>query len=347
LDIKDCYRSIKISFPKLSKHLPDTIVCKKLTILLEIIHKQYEFINSNEVQGRVSVPIGLVSSGVLANWYLSDLDEMIKKKLGPVYYGRYVDDILIVMPASKKQKNINANQIIDKYLVRNKIISRDSHKKSTFRVMPYRYSDPLLIQLDKVTLFYFDSKQPTSVLDKFQSVIRKSSSEFNFLPEDDGMIEEFNEASCSIAYSGTINKIRNIKAFHEDKFGISKFLAKKIFYSLQSTPRVDNVATDQILSFFSGKRALEHHHQWEKVFTFFVIHNQQEEFFKFYKTVLDAIDELSSIKELNSKIIKRNLKEYLRGASCLALALEPKFISGLGNNKSIVLKICNGLCEEV
>ncbi|MFZ4580299.1 MAG: reverse transcriptase domain-containing protein, partial [Myxococcota bacterium] len=42
------------------------------------------------------LPIGLCSSPVIANWYLRDLDRAILKEVRPAYYGRYLDDIIIV-----------------------------------------------------------------------------------------------------------------------------------------------------------------------------------------------------------------------------------------------------------
>ncbi len=46
---------------------------------------------------QVILPIGLLSSFVLANHYLKDFDERILHRFKPAYYGRYVDDILMVI----------------------------------------------------------------------------------------------------------------------------------------------------------------------------------------------------------------------------------------------------------
>lgn len=42
------------------------------------------------------IPIGFTSSAILSNWYLMGFDKDIKSKINPSYYGRYVDDILLV-----------------------------------------------------------------------------------------------------------------------------------------------------------------------------------------------------------------------------------------------------------
>ena len=43
------------------------------------------------------LPVGLPASAVVANMALIELDAIIEKELVPLYYGRYVDDILLVM----------------------------------------------------------------------------------------------------------------------------------------------------------------------------------------------------------------------------------------------------------
>jgi hypothetical protein len=43
------------------------------------------------------LPVGLPASAVVANVALTELDRMVEHQLAPLYYGRYVDDILLVM----------------------------------------------------------------------------------------------------------------------------------------------------------------------------------------------------------------------------------------------------------
>ncbi|MEI7736925.1 MAG: reverse transcriptase/maturase family protein [Ferruginibacter sp.] len=50
------------------------------------------------------LPIGNLSSQVFANFYMNRFDHYIKKELGIRYYGRYVDDFLIVHPDNEYLK---------------------------------------------------------------------------------------------------------------------------------------------------------------------------------------------------------------------------------------------------
>jgi hypothetical protein len=43
------------------------------------------------------LPVGLPASAVVANVALIELDRFIEQQVAPIYYGRYVDDILLVM----------------------------------------------------------------------------------------------------------------------------------------------------------------------------------------------------------------------------------------------------------
>ena len=51
--------------------------------------------------GRNVLPIGFLPSNVLANCYLNKFDKAVIEGLNPMYYGRYVDDILIVEKVEK------------------------------------------------------------------------------------------------------------------------------------------------------------------------------------------------------------------------------------------------------
>lgn len=52
------------------------------------------------------LPIGNLSSQVFANFYMNRFDHFIKKELGIRYYGRYVDDFLIVHPDNEYLKSL-------------------------------------------------------------------------------------------------------------------------------------------------------------------------------------------------------------------------------------------------
>lgn len=49
-----------------------------------------------QIEERIILPIGFLPSNILSNWLLTPFDDAIITRWNPVYYGRYVDDIIIV-----------------------------------------------------------------------------------------------------------------------------------------------------------------------------------------------------------------------------------------------------------
>ena len=55
-----------------------------------------------QIRDRTILPIGFFPSNILSNWALTSFDNAVIRRWNPVYYGRYVDDVIIV---DKVEKN--------------------------------------------------------------------------------------------------------------------------------------------------------------------------------------------------------------------------------------------------
>lgn len=78
-----------------------------LTLSAEEMKLNHLFINALQSWAQNTplqkgLPVGLPASAVLANMALIELDLMIEQNVAPLYYGRYVDDILLVMENGAK-----------------------------------------------------------------------------------------------------------------------------------------------------------------------------------------------------------------------------------------------------
>lgn len=71
-------------------------------------------LNQPEGQGIV---IGNLTSQLLSNIYLDQLDRFVTMTLGYKYYGRYVDDFYIIVPESQFEQAKKDIKVIDDYLV--------------------------------------------------------------------------------------------------------------------------------------------------------------------------------------------------------------------------------------
>lgn len=354
LDLKNFYHSVRLDFGN-----PEYLKLGKpedsfLNDLLFDIYKHYShlFFSDEYAEENPNVfllPIGLLSSGVLANWYLRLLDETLFEELKPSYYGRYVDDILMVLPCRKMDGLNSSKAILDKYFVSTKLLIEIDAKTGNastslpeYFVVKKHYNDCLKIQGDKLSVMLFDSNEPIAVLDKFLREIRKNSSEYKFLPEEEQIDEDFTDSAYTLRYDGSVNKLRSLKEFKEDKFGLSKFLAKRIFLALQPDRDADTESdsAEQLLKVFKGKTCLELSSLWEKTLTFFVVTGQKQKFADFFDHVDAALAGITSIDAQDSHVrkdevpdIKLTYQRYLNVAALMAISLQPSFITTTINNK--------------
>ncbi len=74
------------------------------------------------------LPIGNLTSQIFANYYMSEFDHFIKSRMGVKYYGRYVDDFIIVHQNKNFLKELI--QLIKKYLSEN--LDLKIHPKKTY-----------------------------------------------------------------------------------------------------------------------------------------------------------------------------------------------------------------------
>lgn len=355
LDIKRYYYNASID-EGFKKKVIETLKIKSkkrkynLTELLFSIMSKYQGLAI--VPNDSSLPIGLLSSGILANFYLVDFDTKIKSELSPAYYGRYVDDIQIVLSNTRiGNEKINDSKVtkvsafLDKYLVDRNIFTKENIALKSKNIDPclnkdkyfYRFIDDksIEIQQDKILLYSFESKESQAVLDMFKKRIEQNSSAFWFLPAENDLENDFDESVYDLSYSDTINKLRSVKGINQSKYGAAVYLAKKIKVSLLSSHNEEDKTTTQILTFFKGIVSLEFVASWEKVFTYFVIINDKESFWKFFKEITQNIDKLilsekAKVEGMTSrelKNVKGYLNLYLENCCALATGLNPNFLS--------------------
>lgn len=184
----------------------------------------------NEFNGRNILPIGFLPSNILGNWCLRNFDKAIVDGWNPVYYGRYVDDVLIVdkiehnsdIYDKAKAEDLQSKDIIEFFLtqcsrwkgkscpcvnkenmsilkeVKNKQIEMDStvsYNKHIYQINPsYNVIEgnksEITVQNNKVKIFYFKSGESDALLACFKERISKNKSEFRHLPEDEAVFQK-------------------------------------------------------------------------------------------------------------------------------------------------------------
>jgi len=333
LDVESYYHSMDFDISSIKVG----IEFKWLNLLLSSIHGTYQdliFTNSIlEGSSRKILPIGLISSNILANYYLKEFDDIIISKDHPAHYGRYVDDINIIYSNPRLPDNLEdfprQRLTADRWSWGETSLDfNEEENKIKIKVK----DNELSFQLKKVKLFYFKHNESVTVLNEFEKEISRNSSEFKFLPETSDIMESFETACYKLSYSDTINKLRSIDKFDPDKLGASKHLSKLIF----STKYIQNIDSDtiskiskEVNSFFSGERGLVLNSLWEKVITFYLINRNKNALIEFARIILKSIDKVESIDKVDSKTkgLKEELLLHFINSLSMAFALDEKFLT--------------------
>lgn len=391
LDIKRYYPSAKLNYEDINIALRQKCDNKQfekykfLTNILKNIRDEYiKQIKKDIVKDENSfdeilpsetpIPIGMLSSNVIANWYLKDFDKQVIKQVNPIYYGRYVDDMLIVLENTGgcnktncdktncvENRKLTTKNIIENYFckgVKKQILepNTSSDNKDDVEYNINIHNCKLKIQEKKIKLFVFDTNGSKAMLLKFKDNLRKHSSEFRFLPDEDRIDEDFVQNSYSIDYCDTINKLRSVDSYQLDRFKISTYLAKQLTIAKYAKDNNHYAKTkEELLYAFSGRLGLDLYCYWDKVLTYFLLNNDDTAIYNFIKKIGLSIERISykadkneNKKELENKTqkdienkIKKELERYLKEALYLTLSLYPKFIYKNTNDQNTDLTLKN------
>lgn len=149
LDIKNYYHSIRINLENVfseikssaNKNTTQKPNFEKIRIINDyfyIVHNTYkkkcksdypEIIEDSILDDEFTLPVGLISSGILANYFLNELDNRILNNINPAFYGRYVDDLMFVFSDINNfvDKDLNSSIItfLNKNFVKKDILKFD------------------------------------------------------------------------------------------------------------------------------------------------------------------------------------------------------------------------------
>lgn len=200
LDIEKYYHSIDIQFLKDYNYkiaLKDT--AKSInSLLINCIEKWNEYnVNNNPFNElkELGIPIGLSASKIIANAALLNLDDDIKIGLRPIFYGRYVDDIFIVLENYKnKYEDLKVTEIfknIPNFEVKDKVEKLKYNTKT---------KSSILINNDKCKFFILEDVSGEIFLTSLKESLNQMSSEWKLPPNIDDDI---------ISYKDEVVKLNN------------------------------------------------------------------------------------------------------------------------------------------
>lgn len=367
LDLKEYYYSSRINFNQLKKDMKkarERLIQKKLgknssvdnndeeindflndfiEKVFENYHKKFSFkssANEKDSDNSYMIPLGFLPSLIIANWNLQGFDQAILENVHPNYYGRYVDDILIVLPSHEKSdshgkqhiEKLTLETVIKKYLtpceedpINNILQIKNNSKKNTYFIqnLPifslenenYNY-EYLEIQQEKFKVYFFNHENSQAIIDKFRKAIAVNSSEFRLLHGVELTAKNLKYDLYQMSYEDSINKLRGIHDFKLNKYEASKILsrlidASKCFNTLDK--KLQKEITSELMSAFSAD-ALSFINLWEKIFSYLYINEEYTTLKKFIKQIIWLINNIDINDKSDSNKMHCKLKEDIESS---------------------------------
>ena len=348
LDIKGFYYSVFWRFTILDNIFGEDIRYQELRFLTDIIQriferytdvvKGYRVVEQKIERQEYVLPIGLFSSMLLANIYMTEFDKLMKSNSKVLHYGRYVDDIIIVMNVSGNEEEISDKTVFEKCLV------KDSHILEPVKDDKYVLCNypTLVIQKEKVKIIYFDKNDSTVLISQMKKAITYPS-QMNVIPDTELSLVDFEEAAYAKTGIGTSTKIRDIGIMEIDRFQLGWHMSQIVMNNRikkRYITRVEKVQRqnegDSILRFFTGSKALEYSSNWINVMYYFLLtaETNRNAWKQFERNIRSAIKEIKASQIENLKKgkkrtivtrLKRNLELHFDICTATVLSLYPQF----------------------
>lgn len=276
------------------------VICRYSLALREIIGEASPL----DTGGRNVLPIGFLPSSILANWVLTAFDDAIIEQWNPVYYGRYVDDIIIV---DKVEKNdplykkahqkvpaecLSADDVIQKKLVEKGVFEATSTVYQICADVLRCKGSIIQVQSKKVRLFYFQSGSTRALLECFKTKIAQNASEFRLLPDMDAVLKYHNYGEIfDLRSEESINKFRGITGIELDKFALAKFLGKYRKVSGMIASREENQFEKDLMLILDERTLISNYGAWERLFEILILNNRCDLYMKLAMRIVEALKE--------------------------------------------------------
>lgn len=317
----------------------NTINKKMNEFVCSVVMRYSELFDAKKYNNRKILPIGFLPSNVIANWFLNNFDKSIINGWNPIYYGRYVDDILIVDKVEQhsdiyekaKKNKLTSDDVVEYFLMRcskwnrldekscciesNKngllIIDDNTDEKDKIYQVNPKYSatindsSKIIVQNDKVKIFYFKSSETDALITCFRKNIAKNKSEFRRMPEDETVFQDDDYSEIyHLQTNESPNKFRGIEGISVDKYELSKFIGKHLRIGGMIEDVIESKFEKDIYSIFNQRVTIENYISWEKVIEIFVINERFDTAKKFIFNIMKSIDALTYNEEDGTSCIE-------------------------------------------
>jgi len=134
---------------------------------------------------KTGLPVGLPASAVVANMALIELDRVIQEQINPLYYGRYVDDIILVMENPSDFKD--SEKVWEWVFSRSDGLLKWGNQKKEVRYIPdYLKNSRIIFSNKKNKVFFLQGSTGKTLVDSLSRQIEERASEWRALPNLSG-----------------------------------------------------------------------------------------------------------------------------------------------------------------
>lgn len=346
LDLQSFYYSVDFDFEELPKILNNDPRIQQIGILTDVvenIYRQYTTLIRTYKKGisdseTCVFPIGLLSPMVLREAYMKSFDDMVVDSLKPSYYARYVDDILLVLSASRLEEFSKTN-FIEHFLITNHIVVPSGKNGYKLTLHP-----TIKLQSQKIDCFFFKKGTPNVLLNIYKEQIQSNSSEINLLPDIDVLNNSFIGNAYTLFSDSGSNKIRDLRALLINNYRATYFVnsLKRVLKNTVIDSRAIEPYLDQILEFYSDSQGVEFSNNWRSIFELFTLCHDKNRANNFYSNMKKYIERLNfdlleddEIYARFHKKVLRQTKQSLRNSLDIAMSLAISLDYGMGRKNKL------------
>lgn len=347
LDVKSFYYSVCWKFKDIGKYINEDMRLNSiatLTDIISLIFTKYTNILADvrELTQKIEeeecvLPIGMFSSMLLANVYLAKYDREVCLQKNVLYYGRYVDDLLILLDTEDCCLKGEREEFDDLLLSKNPILENNNGEEYFLHG-----EQALKIQKDKVKIIFFEKNQSAGLIRNLEHT-KIIPSQMNVVPETELKLEDFEEAAYIIKNFSQETKLRDISRLEIDRFKLGWHMSQLV---RSSKNRSINLTTEEkksrqeegmkIVDFFKGSNALKYSSNWINAFYYFLLteRNSLRAWNSFKLNIKEAIknlkiERIEAIKNGRNQRVKARLKKDMANmldiSIATALALSPEY----------------------
>jgi hypothetical protein len=303
LDIQSYYYSVKFDFNLEKIFKSENLVNQlaDLTDLMKVIYINYFSLikpfrhGFDEYDDCYPLPIGLFSSMLIGNIYLSGFDKIVESSNRCCYYGRYVDDLLLCFLSDDDSPRGKA-QLLHDTLISKSIINSFDNEYSLVNF------PNLKIQQEKIKVLFISSGESRAIIDIYNKTIRILPSQVNVVPDIDLQIPDFDLSIYSISNFDKYSKLRDIGFMNIDAFKLSRYfsnlvLRQKNIHSYGNRKNSEQKIIDEqirkISEFNKKGYAIGFYTTWMNYMYFLILGRRYYDLDKFYNDTKNKISSLS------------------------------------------------------